>query len=97
MSATLNADLFSGYFGSVPVIEIPGRTFPVEQYFLEDILERTGYNIEPHSKFARVCLWLCSQRYDFRKIWNKIFKSLKNCRKKEGSKSNWTLVVLPTF
>ena len=25
MSATLNAELFSNYFGSVPVIEIPGN------------------------------------------------------------------------
>lgn len=25
MSATLNADLFSNYFGSVPIIEIPGN------------------------------------------------------------------------
>ena len=32
MSATLNADLFSRYFGAgTPVVEIPGRTFPVEQ------------------------------------------------------------------
>ncbi len=31
MSATLNAELFSNYFGGAPVIEIPGRTFPVDQ------------------------------------------------------------------
>lgn len=42
MSATLNASLFSNYFGYAPLLEIPGRTFPVEQLFLEDILERTG-------------------------------------------------------
>lgn len=29
-SATLNADKFSAFFGSVPVFIIPGRTFPVE-------------------------------------------------------------------
>ncbi|KAG6550822.1 hypothetical protein Mapa_007618 [Marchantia paleacea] len=28
-SATLNAQKFSGFFGSVPVFNIPGRTFPV--------------------------------------------------------------------
>ena len=54
MSATLNADLFSGYFGNIPVIDIPGRTFPVEQIFLEEILDRTGYCIESHTQYAKV-------------------------------------------
>ena len=31
MSATVNADLFSSYFNNCPVLEIPGRTFPVQQ------------------------------------------------------------------
>lgn len=53
MSATLNADLFSKYFGTIPIIDIPGRTFPVEQYFLEDILEETGYVLEDGSEFSR--------------------------------------------
>ncbi|KIM31725.1 hypothetical protein M408DRAFT_317990 [Serendipita vermifera MAFF 305830] len=30
MSATINQKTFSDYFGGAPVIEIPGRTFPVE-------------------------------------------------------------------
>jgi ATP-dependent RNA helicase DHX36 len=29
MSATLNADLFAGYFGGCPVINVPGFTHPV--------------------------------------------------------------------
>ena len=36
------------------VIDIPGRTFPVEQIFLEEILERTGYCIESHTQYAKV-------------------------------------------
>jgi hypothetical protein len=42
MSATLDADLFADYFGGAPVVSIPGRTFPVTQFFLEDVLERMG-------------------------------------------------------
>eukprot|EP00492_Amphilonche_elongata_P003643 TRINITY_DN3998_c0_g1_i1.p1 TRINITY_DN3998_c0_g1~~TRINITY_DN3998_c0_g1_i1.p1 ORF type:complete len:174 (-),score=12.32 TRINITY_DN3998_c0_g1_i1:95-616(-) len=38
MSATLNAETFSSYFGGAPVVSIPGRTFPVEEFFLENIL-----------------------------------------------------------
>nr|CAD7460813.1 unnamed protein product [Timema tahoe] len=53
MSATLNADLFSEYFNKVPTLHIEGRTFPVTQLFLEDILESTGYVLEEYSKYAR--------------------------------------------
>ncbi|KAG8228278.1 hypothetical protein J437_LFUL006246 [Ladona fulva] len=53
MSATMNANLFSDYFNGIPVIEIPGRTFPVEQFFLEDILELTQYAMEENSPYAR--------------------------------------------
>lgn len=53
MSATLNSELFSEYFDEVPVLEIPGRTFPVEQIFLEDIIERSNYVLEENSHFSR--------------------------------------------
>ncbi|VFQ97844.1 unnamed protein product [Cuscuta campestris] len=45
MSATLNAELFSSYFGGVPKIHIPGFTYPVQSYFLENILEMIGYRL----------------------------------------------------
>ncbi|XP_045773576.1 putative ATP-dependent RNA helicase DHX57 isoform X1 [Maniola jurtina] len=53
MSATMNADLFSGYFNKVPVIEIPGRTFPVEQLFLDDVMDITNYVLEENGPYAR--------------------------------------------
>lgn len=31
MSATIDTDMFSEYFGGVPVLEIPGFTYPVKQ------------------------------------------------------------------
>lgn len=46
MSATINADLFSKYFGNAPVIHIPGLTFPVAELFLEDVLEKTRYIVK---------------------------------------------------
>ncbi|XP_035667918.1 putative ATP-dependent RNA helicase DHX57 [Branchiostoma floridae] len=54
MSATLNADLFSMYFGNSPVIEIPGKIFPVDQYFLEDAIDFTRYVVEENSPYARL-------------------------------------------
>ncbi|KAJ1154417.1 hypothetical protein NDU88_007169 [Pleurodeles waltl] len=53
MSATLNAELFSQYFKSCPVINIPGRTFPVDQYYLEDAIAMTRYVVEDGSMYAR--------------------------------------------
>ncbi|KAF4090320.1 hypothetical protein AMELA_G00050480 [Ameiurus melas] len=53
MSATLNADLFSQYFHKCPSIHIPGRTFPVEQFFLEDAIAMTRYVIEDRSPYRR--------------------------------------------
>ena len=38
-SATLSADVFSDYFGGVPVFRIPGRTYPVETFFSKSVCE----------------------------------------------------------
>jgi len=45
MSATVDAQRFSNYLGGVPVMNIPGRTFPVEMKYLEDAVEMTGYRL----------------------------------------------------
>lgn len=49
MSATINADMFSKYFGNAPAIHIPGFTYPVTELFLEDVLEKTRYSIKSES------------------------------------------------
>ncbi|XP_052792916.1 3'-5' RNA helicase YTHDC2-like isoform X2 [Mya arenaria] len=43
MSATLNTKLFIKYFNNCPVVAVPGNLFPVDEYFLEDILSWTQY------------------------------------------------------
>ncbi|XP_015511647.1 dosage compensation regulator mle isoform X2 [Neodiprion pinetum] len=43
MSATIDTTLFSEYFNKCPVIEIPGRAYPVQQYFLEDCVHLTNF------------------------------------------------------
>ncbi|RIA92801.1 P-loop containing nucleoside triphosphate hydrolase protein [Glomus cerebriforme] len=53
MSATVEATKFSRYFDNCPIIEIPGRLFPVEVKFLEDVIEETDYMIEKEDEFAR--------------------------------------------
>jgi ATP-dependent RNA helicase DHX29 len=43
MSATVDAQRFSKYLTDAPIITVPGRTFPVQEYFLEDAIENTRY------------------------------------------------------
>ncbi|PKA50139.1 putative pre-mRNA-splicing factor ATP-dependent RNA helicase [Apostasia shenzhenica] len=38
MSATMDADRFLQYFGGCPIIQIPGFTYPVNAFYLEDVL-----------------------------------------------------------
>lgn len=45
MSATVNANRFAEYMGSAPILNIPGRTYPVETKFLEDAVEVSQYQI----------------------------------------------------
>lgn len=47
MSATLDAGVFERYFSSestVAKIEIQGRTYAVEDYYLDDVIRLTGFN-----------------------------------------------------
>jgi len=53
MSATLDAERISAYFGGCPTLAVPGRTFPVDVHFLEDVLEMCDYTLEPDSPYAR--------------------------------------------
>ncbi|RLU25415.1 hypothetical protein DMN91_001571 [Ooceraea biroi] len=43
MSATIDTTLFSEYFNKCPVVEVPGRAYPVQQYFLEDCIQLTRF------------------------------------------------------
>ena len=52
MSATMDKDLFGRYFGNAPGIEIPGRTFPVQAFFLEDALKITKHVVDPNADWA---------------------------------------------
>lgn len=46
MSATVDAERFSKYLDGAPVLQVPGRTFPVTSYYLEDAVELTGFTID---------------------------------------------------
>ena len=66
MSATANAELFAQYFnlspyshgngsggnggGSGPIISVPGKMFPVTQFFLEDAYHQLGWQMQQSDK-----------------------------------------------
>ena len=52
MSATIDSKVFCNFFNGAPFLDIPGRTFPVSSYYLEDLLEATGHIIEEGSRCA---------------------------------------------
>ncbi|XP_017752422.1 PREDICTED: ATP-dependent RNA helicase DHX36-like [Eufriesea mexicana] len=46
MSATLNSERFSEYYDNCPMIHIPGFTYPVQEYYLEDVLKFTEFKFK---------------------------------------------------
>ncbi|KAF9654251.1 P-loop containing nucleoside triphosphate hydrolase protein [Thelephora ganbajun] len=52
MSATVDAEKISEYFGGCPTLRVPGRTFPVDVRYLEDALETTKWWISESSPYA---------------------------------------------
>ncbi|KUI62654.1 ATP-dependent RNA helicase DHX29 [Cytospora mali] len=50
MSATVDSDRFSKYFGGATVLNVPGRTFPVKVNYLEDAIELTGHTVDKRGR-----------------------------------------------
>ena len=55
MSATVDAEKISDFFGGCPTLSVPGRTFPVSTFFLEDAVEFSMWYINGESQYARRC------------------------------------------
>ncbi|KAJ2491385.1 hypothetical protein IWW37_002374 [Coemansia sp. RSA 2050] len=52
MSATIDTTAFSCYFDSCPVVDIPGRAFPVTSVYLPRLVHLSGYVMEDNSRFS---------------------------------------------
>ena len=52
MSATLDAEKISDFFGGCPYLAVPGRTFPVQVNYLEDAVELSDWHIDETSSYA---------------------------------------------
>lgn len=90
MSATLNAELFSSYFGGAPTIHIPGFTYPVRAHFLEDILEITGYKLTSFNQiddYGQEKLWKTQKQLVPRKRKNQITALVEDALSKSNFES----------
>ncbi|KAI6660781.1 ATP-dependent RNA helicase A [Oopsacas minuta] len=47
MSATVDTTIFSNFFFNCPVVEVLGKMFPVQEYFLEDAIEFLEFHPPP--------------------------------------------------
>jgi len=52
MSATIDSRVFCTFFQGAPFVSVPGRTFPVADYYLEDLMDATNHIIEQGSRCA---------------------------------------------
>ncbi|XP_065851072.1 DExH-box ATP-dependent RNA helicase DExH6 isoform X2 [Euphorbia lathyris] len=66
MSATLDAGRFSQYFGGCPVICVPGFTYPVKSFYLEDVLSVVKSEDNDHSNSAVQTKEICEFTEDDR-------------------------------
>lgn len=53
MSATMDTPLLSQYFNNCPVLEVPGQSYGVKIYHLEEILYHSGYRTKQMEKYLR--------------------------------------------
>lgn len=58
MSATIDSDMFSDYFGNCPVIKVPGRMFDVKVYHLAEILTVMEYKTDCMNDYMHHYKWL---------------------------------------
>ncbi|XP_050204550.1 DExH-box ATP-dependent RNA helicase DExH3 [Mercurialis annua] len=90
MSATLNAELFSNYFGDAPKIHIPGFTYPVRSHFLEDVLEMTGYKLTSFNQiddYGQDKMWKTQRQLAPRKRKNQITTLVEDALNKSSFES----------
>jgi ATP-dependent RNA helicase DHX57 len=105
MSATLDAGIFEAYFGGrgkVGLIEIQGRTYPVEDIYIDDIIRMTGYNmpvssgpVPEDSKEADPGMGAAIRSIGDRINYDFIAQTVRHIDKQLGDKPGGILIFLP--
>lgn len=53
MSATVDVKIFQGLFGELQTTHIKGRTFPIQDYYLDDVLQKTQFKIDINGEWIQ--------------------------------------------
>lgn len=105
MSATLDAAVFEDYFkttASVGKCHIEGRTFPVEDFYLDDVIQKAGYghrsqytgdDVEQHEKDPSIASTI--QSLGMRINYNLIADCVRSIDQELGAESGGILIFLP--
>ena len=100
MSATLDADVFEAYFkevGPVGRVEIAGRTHPVTDYYVDDVMHFTGFrgyvgeDDEPENKSFSANL----RSIGFGINYDLIAETVRHIDRQLGDKDGGILIFLP--
>ena len=65
MSATLDAETLSNYYDNCPLLHIEGLAYPVEDIYLEDILQLTKYRLPPEEQQKPKPKWMKYRNKNF--------------------------------
>ncbi|KAF2205671.1 DEAD/DEAH box helicase-like protein [Delitschia confertaspora ATCC 74209] len=102
MSATLDADVFASYFrdvGPVGMIEIQGRTHPVDDFYIDDVVRFTGFGGRGNDDFededADQATAASLRNVGMRINYDLIAETVRFIDKQLGAKDGGILIFLP--
>jgi ATP-dependent RNA helicase DHX57 len=101
MSATLDARTFKDYFVSeglsVGLVEIEGRTFPVDEFYIDDIVHLTGYRADGASEGLGDSIAKTIQKLGYGTNYNLLLEAVRtiDAELSQSKKTGGILIFLP--
>jgi HrpA-like RNA helicase len=98
MSATIDPGLFEQYFygvGSVAHIHVEGRTYPVTDYYKDDIIRFTGHFSDDRDEMDEKAMSAALVASGMRINYDLILKTIEHIDKTLGSSDGGILIFLP--
>ncbi|QLL32381.1 hypothetical protein HG536_0C05500 [Torulaspora globosa] len=88
MSATVDVEVFKQYFLNLATCHIEGRTFPIKDYFLEDVLDALDFTIRRDKSYSYS---------DDEDIQEEFFRPSADCKFFNSGQINYDLVCQVVF
>lgn len=88
MSATVDVEVFKQYFPKLATCHIEGRTFPIKDYFLEDVLDALDFTIKRDKSYSS---------FDDEDNQEEFFRPSADCKFFNSGQINYDLVCQVVF